>query len=385
MAKTLNQFLEGKTAASGYLKVKSPDEQKFVDKHVRVDNADRNGNGDEVFKASKIKTIDRKQGRKGYNPGEDEKVYESLESVDEVAPPGKEKMVKAIKKAYSKDGVLTAKEKAIAYATAWKAKKANEAVEELDELSEPTKDSYAKKAVKQLPGLFNKSGNDADAARKYYNRKNTVRKISNEEVEDLGEVSQKMVRAYRDKARDDKENAEDERAYYKAHNDSTSAEDQKIRKRTAGIKLAGKKIHGGAKVRMGEEIEQVDEISKPVLSRYINKAADRMSTQGVTAGLKIAADEKSSNNFKNIAKRQKGIATAVKKLAKEEFFDLLADGEIVFENEEIRAISEREVTLLATVLDKLSEENQVQFCEVAKSSSDGFDKMLSFAIQNKGE
>ena len=38
-----------------------------------------------------------------------------------------------------------------------------------------------------MPGLFNKSGKDADSARKYYNRKNTVRKIANEEVEELDE------------------------------------------------------------------------------------------------------------------------------------------------------------------------------------------------------
>ncbi len=44
-------------------------------------------------------------------------------SMDEVAPPGEkaERMVKHIKKAYSKDGKLTPKEKAIAYATTWKA------------------------------------------------------------------------------------------------------------------------------------------------------------------------------------------------------------------------------------------------------------------------
>ena len=43
--------------------------------------------------------------------------------VNEVAPPGAkaERMVKHIKKAYSKDGKLTPKEKAIAYATTWKA------------------------------------------------------------------------------------------------------------------------------------------------------------------------------------------------------------------------------------------------------------------------
>jgi hypothetical protein len=47
--------------------------------------------------------------------------------IDEKAPPGAkfERMVKHIKKGYSKDG-LTAKEKSIAYATAWKAKKREE-------------------------------------------------------------------------------------------------------------------------------------------------------------------------------------------------------------------------------------------------------------------
>ena len=74
-----------------------------------------------------------------------------------------------------------------------------------------------------------------------------------------------------------------------------------------------------------EEAEQIDELSKATMGRYVNKAAERMSTQGVTAGLKIAADEKSKKNFDNIAKRQKGIATAVKKLTKEEqdFIDAL--------------------------------------------------------------
>ena len=73
MAKTLKDFLEG------YLKVKSADEQKFIDKHVTAKNPDRNGNGDDVFKGS-TKAIDRRKERKGYNPGEDEKVYEAVET-----------------------------------------------------------------------------------------------------------------------------------------------------------------------------------------------------------------------------------------------------------------------------------------------------------------
>ena len=49
---------------------------------------------------------------------------EEVEQIDEKAPPGAkyERMVKHIKNQYSKDGTLTPQEKAIAYATAWKAK-----------------------------------------------------------------------------------------------------------------------------------------------------------------------------------------------------------------------------------------------------------------------
>ena len=55
----------------------------------------------------------------------------NVDTVDEVAPPGAkaERMVKHIKKSYSKDGKLTPKEKAIAYATAWKAHKAGKVEE----------------------------------------------------------------------------------------------------------------------------------------------------------------------------------------------------------------------------------------------------------------
>lgn len=66
---------------------------------------------------------------------------EEVEQIDEKAPPGAkfERMVKHIKKGYSKDG-LTDKEKSIAYATAWKAygkKKVSEEVETVDEAQKP--------------------------------------------------------------------------------------------------------------------------------------------------------------------------------------------------------------------------------------------------------
>lgn len=163
MAKTLKDFLEG------YLKVKSADEQKFIDKHVTAKTADRNGNGDDVFNGS-TKTIDRRKDRKGYNPGEDEKVYEALK--------GSQHKIDA-----NKNGKVDAHD----FHLLRKKKKVAEETEELDEVSAAAKDSYAQKAGKQLPDLFKKSGKSADDARKYYNRKNTVRKIANEEVEELDE------------------------------------------------------------------------------------------------------------------------------------------------------------------------------------------------------
>ena len=61
---------------------KSPDEKRFKDKHVVVKHKDANGNGDDLFNAKNIKTVDR-EPRHGYNPGEDEKVYEEVEELDE--------------------------------------------------------------------------------------------------------------------------------------------------------------------------------------------------------------------------------------------------------------------------------------------------------------
>jgi hypothetical protein len=47
-----------------------------MDKHVIKKTDDVNGNGDDHFRATNIKTHDRSNGH-GYNPGEDQKVYES--------------------------------------------------------------------------------------------------------------------------------------------------------------------------------------------------------------------------------------------------------------------------------------------------------------------
>ena len=61
-------------------KPKSADEDRFVKKHVIKKTEDANGNKDDVFNATNVKPENRAP-KHGYNPGEDEKVYEGYEEI----------------------------------------------------------------------------------------------------------------------------------------------------------------------------------------------------------------------------------------------------------------------------------------------------------------
>ena len=61
-------------------KPKSADEDRFVKKHVIKKTEDANGNKDDVFNATNVKPENRAPNH-GYNPGEDEKVYEGYEEI----------------------------------------------------------------------------------------------------------------------------------------------------------------------------------------------------------------------------------------------------------------------------------------------------------------
>ena len=224
-----------------------------------------------------------------------------------------------------------------------------EEVEVIDELSKKTMGSYVKKASgaeqpknvmspKNVPltkiaayqgdsetGHFGKRFNQATydkAERLRKNRetgiKRAVDKITKEDVEVIDELSKKTMGRYINKAKD----SIDMTSYRSGIKDGTAISsstpyksnnplEKKLSKRHKGIETAVKKL---AK----EESENLDELSKATMGRYINKAATKMGSQGVTAGLKIAADEKSSKNFKDMGKREKGISRAVNKLTKED-------------------------------------------------------------------
>jgi hypothetical protein len=338
MAKTLKDFLNERQL--GPMVVKNPDEQKFIDKHVVAKTDDRNGNDDEVFKGSKVKMADRPKHRKGYNPGEDEEVYEALkgdqhkidankngkvdahdfhllrkkkkvaeeaEQIDELSNDTlrnyrmKAKHDVDMKGPFAKDRTKSrelANRKSYGGRMAGieKAKvMAKEEAEQIDEISAEKKDAYAQKAGKQLPGLFAKSAS-ADGARKYYNRKNAVRKIANEEAEQVDE------------------------------------------------KLDMKKASMGTVVK---------DFQKSDAPQFQGKSQKKRQVMAVAAKLTAERGGKPLNKEERL-------------LAK------LAD------------ISETHKRTMVSVFEKLNEDNQREFM-LACDTAEGIEQMLDFSIQHRGE
>lgn len=176
-----------------------------------------------------------------------------------------------------------------------------------EEADAPFKGPYKKAGEERKDEYGNKVKNVA----KYLAKK--AMNTQKEEVDQIDELSTKTLEKYKNAARAD------------AYDADTVDDDPRFRKRAKGIKTATKKIRSNFVKGVDEAFEQIDELSKGTMGRYINKAATKMGSQGVTAGLKIAADEKSSKNFKDMGKREKGIKLAVGKLTKEEqdFIDTL--------------------------------------------------------------
>jgi len=165
------------------------------------------------------------------------------------------------------------------------------------------------------------SKDDADVkAMKHPSNKVVAKESIDASFEQIDEISKATMGRYINKAKDSIDTASYRQGNREARDlgGTLKSLEKKLTKRHKGIETAVKKL-------TKEESEQIDELSKGTMGRYINKAATKIGSQGVTAGLKIAADEKSSKNFKDMGKREKGIKLAVNKLTKEEqdFIDSL--------------------------------------------------------------
>ena len=330
MAKTLKDFLNERQL--GPMVVKNPDEQKFIDKHVVAKTADRNGNDDEVFKGSKVKMADRKKERHGYNPGEDEEVYEELKGNQHKIDANKNGKVDA------HDFHLLRKKKKVAEeaddpALKFKlhmAKKrqemqkkgllAKEEAEQIDELSTDTMKSYGDKRARTVfsggrkPGqsvdagikMKSKQSNSLSLARTKINRArdtgSTV--LSKEEAEQIDELSKATLGSYTKKAaRSTAGLAANAAARAALHGKASEYDKRTLRNRLTGISKATDRM-------TKEEAEQIDELSKDTVQKY-KKAA-----------VKDFYDADDVDDGRRVGQRYKGIKMANRKLAKEEAEEL---------------------------------------------------------------
>ena len=109
---------------------------------------------------------------------------------------------------------------------------------------------------------------------------------------------------------------------------------KKRRNREAGLKLSWSKIHNyKVRVSANEEVDQLDELKRETLGRYIKKASDnRAKNQGDAEfyqkkGITPRNQKKYGKAIRNVINRRKGIRTATDKLVKEDTFA----GAVVFE------------------------------------------------------
>lgn len=296
MAKTLKDFLNERQL--GPMVVKNPDEQKFIDKHVVAKTADRNGNDDELFKGSKVKMADRPKHRKGYNPGEDEEVYEALKGAQHKIDANKNGKVDA------HDFHLLRKKKKVA------------------EAADDAKLAFQLHMAKKREELRKKG------------------QLAKEEAEQIDELSIGTMKSYGDKRA---------RTAFSGGRKPGQSVDAGIKmksKQSNSLSLARTKINRardtGSTVLNKEEIEQIDELSKKTLGSYVKKAGvnrthiagkqksvdDAMT--GVSAAMRYVSDtdnlDKSRSQLKKVSNRldnkdfnrQQGISKAVDRLTKEE-------------------------------------------------------------------
>lgn len=463
--KTLKDFFE-------VYKPKAPDEQKFVDKHVTIKHKDRNGNGDDVFNGN-TKYIKRKEERHGYDVGEDEKVYEEVEDLEEGTmklskvhivhhhdhPAAKEfaKHYTDAMKGDHREGGPTEKDEAASNkfherytgvrtregfagsgthvytdhktGAKWKVDRhpngktfygtdhiishhtgpIHEGLEEGEYLDTSAED----RVLRSLVAYYEELGEDV-----------LIEDVASLAEELIDELSTGTLRKYREKARDDADDA------------YAVDDDRRLRKRSAGSYAAGKKILkrgdtlrkeevdsdledelkkqrqtkksvGGkwksvsyktsdgkwATKDVKEEVESIDELSKSTLGSYVKKASPSASAALATAVSSTNPDSVKSAG-KKFSKRSIGIDRAVNKLTKEDVINRAIE-KYVPEDVELPSMEERLVAkldglaeshihMLLSLFEGLTEDNQRKMLDTVETTQ-GINSLIDFAIKNRGE
>jgi hypothetical protein len=360
--KTLNQFTI--EAAKSYLKVKSSDEQRFVDKHVVAKHQDNNGNGDDVFNASKVKTIKRKGERHGYDSGDDEKVYEDRVRVGTLA----QRKKKMKEEAGQIDELSSELLSRAAAAAKGKANWAHGVSTRVSGVEKERHSNYTRTKVNQAKKF--------DAASKSKNpnispKPPTYYSGSSDEQPGYGHKNNPANKPKYDPFRYKKEEVED---LDEGNPTLTAAVKRAENSREIAIKRAARDVNRGSSIESAirnhdlfakdadkirshltkEEVEDLDEVLKPSM------------------GVKSYIDDfiKSKNSkFEGDTKKQR-----IKRAVAAYYSDLRGEG---------LELPDNVIESLVDTFDQLSEGNQEVFIEMSESE-DGINQLIDFIIANRG-
>jgi hypothetical protein len=219
------------------------------------------------------------------------------------------------------------KVKNVAKHLAKKAMKANEEVEEIEEKRGLWDNIHAKrKRIKAGSGeRMRKPGSKGAPSAADLKASQTEEVSLDDAFEQIDEISSDMAHRYLKGKRERDYDISADGTSSKLKKPQSFAKMNKDMKSTA---RALKTIEKAKKTN--EEVEELDEVSKGTLGRYINKAKDSIDTASYRQGHKEAHGSSSKPLEKKLSKRHKGIETAVNKLTKEEqdFIDSLNDADI---------------------------------------------------------
>jgi len=357
---------------------KAEGEQDFVDKHVVIKHKDRNGNGDDLFKG-KTKSVNRKKERHGYDAGDDEKVYEETEDLDELsktkvsnylnkAAPSYDKATKEVvdgsgsEEEYPKSmGTMlkrAAGDRNAKLKLAGKAK-VNATNEDLDEAVSVSHDRYLRSHGKKATG---------NGAWIFTNKKNGNIDLDDHKKSHIGKGT------FADASKSAKK-------WAKEHGHSTvyvaeNFDEDSVR--TYVLEMAD---------LSGEELqeEQIQDIveaiigSEAVKNPYAVGMAAAMKSTGDTPPLKKSTIRKGHEIAKKLTKEDVINRTIEKYIVSEEDLPTPTDRLLA----KLDGLSEAHIDTLVTVFENLNEDNQMKMLSAA-DTHEGVLNLLDFAIKTRG-
>ena len=198
--------------------------------------------------------------------------------------------------------------------------------------------------------MFAKS-NSADGARKYYNRKNAVRKIANEEADQIDEILDTPEKA----------------ANYKAKAQKSFSKNVWISGDKAAHQTAKKRLYGLSHPKVAEEIE----------------IEEKLNMDKASMGTVIKDFQKSdAPQFQGKSQKKRQVMAIAAKLSAERGGKPLNKEERLLTK--LADISETHKRTMVSVFEKLNEDNQREFM-LACDTAEGIEQMLDFSIQHRGE